>query len=346
MKRIARVSLAALMPLLMLMASAASLPKATSTAFGQDLPPGPKAISRSSLPGLTLQGEFELLNIVLDFAPGSATPPHTHGGPGIATVLTEEIAFGMEGQPDHVARPGEFYLDLPGTIHTAANKTSSNPARVSYVVALPKGAAVTTVVGGPPSDQLPPGPKPVYRTSLPGLTMQGEFELINLILEFAPGAATPAHTHGGPGIVTVIEGEITFGMEGKPDHVAKPGDFYLDLPGAVHTAANKTSAPARVSYLVALPKGAALTTPVGATQAPAQQAPAAPVAPAAPASAQAATAPAQQQAAVEHVEHIGMPRTGILQVSPSALLLVVALVLILLGLGSDGLARLSNARRK
>jgi quercetin dioxygenase-like cupin family protein len=315
--RIARVSLAALVPLLLLMASSAAL----SPAFGQDLPPGPKTIYKSSLPGQTIQGEFELINLVLDFAPGSATPPHTHGGPGIVTVLTEEIVFGMEGKPDHAARPGEVYLDLPGMVHTAANKNSPNMARVSYAVALPKGAALTTVVGGPPSEQLPPGPKPVYRTSLPGLTMQGEFELINLILEFAPGAATPLHTHGGPGIVTVLEGEITFGVSGKPDQVAKPGEFYPDLPGTQHTAANNGSSPARVSYVIALPKGAALTTVAGGAQPQTQQ----------------------PQPVSEHGGHPGMPSTG----APVVLLpLVLALTLGLLGLGLGGLARRSSTKQQ
>jgi quercetin dioxygenase-like cupin family protein len=311
MNRIMRVSFAALLPLLLLMANSV----ASNIAFGQELPPGPKTIYKSSLPGQTIQGEFELINLVLDFAPGAATPPHTHGGPGIVTVLTEEIVFGMEGKPDMVSRPGEFYLDLPGMVHTAANKIA-NPARVSYVVALPKGAALTTVVGGPPASELPPGPKPVSRTSLPGLTIQGEFELINLILEFAPGAATPAHTHGGPGIVTVLEGEVVFGVEGKPDLVAKPGEAYPDLPGTVHTAANKGSAPARVSYMVALPKGAALTTVVGA-QAPAQ------------------SQPAAQQPVVAHPEsaaHMGMPKTGV-PFLPLLFALPLVLAILATGLG-------------
>src|SRR5215203_4986656 len=166
MKSLARVSLAALMPLFLLMIS--------GMAFAQDLPPGPKTIYRSSLPGQTIQGEFELINLILDFDPGAATPPHIHGGPGIATVLSEEIEFAMEGQAAFTAKPGEFYLDLPGMVHTAANNTA-NTARASFVVALPKGAALTTVVGGPPSDQLPPGPKAVYRTGLPNVTVQGEF---------------------------------------------------------------------------------------------------------------------------------------------------------------------------
>jgi quercetin dioxygenase-like cupin family protein len=138
------------------------------------------------------------------------------------------------------------------------------------------------------------------------MTMQGEFEMINLILDFAPGAATPAHNHGGPGIVTVLEGELTFGVEGRPDQMAQPGGVYVDLPGTAHTAANNTSNPARVSYAVVLPKGATLTTLVGGVQAP---------------------TPPQ-----------GMPRTG--QGDPVALLVVIqALAAGLLFIGIGGLVR-------
>lgn len=229
----------------------------------------------------------------------------------MVTTLTEEMVFGMEGRPDLVAKLGEVYHDLPGMVHTAGNK-GSNTARVSYMVALPKGAALTTVVGAAQGADLPPGPKTVYRNSLPGLTMQGEFELINLVLEFAPGAATPLHTHGGPGIVTVLEGELVFAPEGKPEIVAKPGDVYLDLPGTHHTAVNKSTAPAVVSYAVLLPKGAALTTVVAAAPSQAQT-----------------QAPAQEPATMP--EHVGMPSTGGDQASvlfAIALALGVALTLV------------------
>ena len=309
MKRIVKVSLALLTPLLLLIAN--------GVAFGQDLPPGPTTVHRSTLPGVTMQGEFELINLILDFAPGAATPMHTHGGPGIVTVLDGEMAFGVEGKPDQVLKASGVYLDLPGTHHTAANK-SPNAARVSYFVLLPKGATLTTVAGGQ-GGELPPGPTTVHRSTLPGITMPGEFDMINLILDFAPGAATPAHNHGGPGIVTVLQGEMVFGVEGRPDLVAGPGIVYPDLPGTVHTAINKTSASSRVSYAVVVPKGAALTTVRGANQAPAQQ----PVSPPA--------------------EGVGMPQTGSTSLP---LPLIAAMIVILLGLGLTGWGRLPNAPRR
>jgi quercetin dioxygenase-like cupin family protein len=187
------------------------------------------------------------------------------------------------------------------------------------MVALPKGAALTTVVGAAQGADLPPGPKTVYRNSLPGLTLQGEFEMINLILEFAPGSATPLHSHGGPGIVTVIEGELVFAPEGKPEIVAKPGEVYLDLPGTHHTAVNKSAARAVVSYAVLLPKGGTLTTVTAATaQAPAP-----------------APAPPEQPASAP-TEFVGMPSTG---EGDYNLVILVALV-VAAGLIFEGMGRL------
>ena len=40
--------------------------------------------------------------------------------------------------------------------------------------------------------------------------MSGTYDIVQLELEFAPGAQTPRHRHGGPGIVTVLQGQLTF----------------------------------------------------------------------------------------------------------------------------------------
>jgi quercetin dioxygenase-like cupin family protein len=209
-----------------------------------------------------------------------------------------------------VTRPGEFYLDMAGSVHTAANQTD-RPARVSYVILLPKGAAVTTLMGGPSAGELPPGPKTISRSNWPGLAMAGEFELINLILEFGSGSSTPSHIHGGPGMATVLDGEMVFTTAGQPGQVIRPGQFYLDVAGSVHTATNQTASPARVSYVVVLPKGTPLTTVSGAPLAPAPAAP-------------------------------GMPRTG----APLVLLPLVVLALGLLGVGFGTVAHVYRARKR
>ena len=36
-----------------------------------------------------------------------------------------------------------------------------------------------------------------------------QFDAVQLVLEFAPGAWSPVHSHGGQGFVTVLEGAVT-----------------------------------------------------------------------------------------------------------------------------------------
>ncbi len=292
MKRFAILVLAA-------MAIAVALPN--GLVYGQTTPAGPTVVSRVSLPSVTMAGEFDATNLILEFAPGATAASHTHGGPGVVIVLEGEITFRVEGKADQVAKVGEVFVDTPGVVHSATNE-GSTPARASFMALLPKGATLTSPTGPAPPNA-PPGPKVLYRSTMPGLTMAGEFDANNLILEFAPGASAGAHTHGGPGVVIVLDGEITFRTEGKPDQVATAGYMFVDTPGVVHSATNEGSAPAKASFIAVIPKGAALTTPAGGAPAPAQ-----PVAVAAPA---------------------GMPSTGsnTATLIPFALLAVVLLSL-------------------
>lgn len=113
-------------------------------AFGQNLPPGPTPVSQARLAIPSMTGEFELVNIILDFAPGAFAPIHTHGGPGLVTVLTGEMSNTVEGKPEQIIKTGENWAELPGEYALVGNKGTTN-ARVSFAVVLPKGEALTTV---------------------------------------------------------------------------------------------------------------------------------------------------------------------------------------------------------
>src|SRR6478735_6805755 len=45
--------------------------------------------------------------------------------------------------------------------------------------------------------------------TMKGAQVSVPFEAIQLILELAPGAQTPPHSHGGPDLITVLDGEVT-----------------------------------------------------------------------------------------------------------------------------------------
>ena len=94
------------------------------------------------------------------------------------------------------------------------------------------------------------------------------FDVVQAILDFAPGAATPYHTHPGIVMVTVVAGEITFNLEGA-DHVYKTGESFMELSNQVGQARNAGSVPARVMASYLLPQGAPLSTPHAGPMAPA-----------------------------------------------------------------------------
>lgn len=114
--------------------------------------------------------------------------------------------------------------------------------------------------------ELPPEPQVVYRTAMEVTNPPAVFDAINLVLDFAPGASTPIHTHGGQGIVTVLDGELVHRPEGSEERRLQAGESFLETPGHAHTAGNESQANARVLFTILLPKGAELTTVQGAPQ--------------------------------------------------------------------------------
>jgi quercetin dioxygenase-like cupin family protein len=107
---------------------------------------------------------------------------------------------------------------------------------------------------------LPPGPTTAASSTLEDQTLTEQFDLVQLVLDFAPETWTPMHTHGGRGIVTVIEGEITVRMEDGTETTYQLGDMWVEEPGAHAEVGNAGEARARVVVSFLLPEGAELTT--------------------------------------------------------------------------------------
>src|SRR5215207_5350448 len=61
--------------------------------------------------------------------------------------------------------------------------------------------------------------------------LAGEFELVQLIVDFPPGTWTPAHTHGGMLLVTVLKGEQTVRDEQGAEKIYKAGEAFTETPG-------------------------------------------------------------------------------------------------------------------
>jgi quercetin dioxygenase-like cupin family protein len=63
-------------------------------------------------------------------------------------------------------------------------------------------------------------------------------EVVQVRIDFAPGAVAPRHSHPGEEIIYVIEGSLEYEVEGKPPVTLKAGEVLFVPAGAVHEAKN------------------------------------------------------------------------------------------------------------
>ena len=63
-------------------------------------------------------------------------------------------------------------------------------------------------------------------------------EVVQVIVEIAPGRTSSRHTHPGEEIVYVLEGSLEYRLEDKPPVTLKAGDVLFIPAGAIHAARN------------------------------------------------------------------------------------------------------------
>jgi quercetin dioxygenase-like cupin family protein len=85
-------------------------------------------------------------------------------------------------------------------------------------------------------------------------------EVIQVVVELAPGIAAPAHTHPGEEIIYVIEGLWEYQVEGKPSVTLKAGDVLFIPAGTVHSAKNVGSGIGKELATYIVEKGKPLLT--------------------------------------------------------------------------------------
>lgn len=88
---------------------------------------------------------------------------------------------------------------------------------------------------GPPASPAakPPLSTVTFQAKLDSPDVSGDFDEIQLLIEFPPGAWTPAHSHGGPGLVTVIQGQVVR-RTGATDTTYRQGEGWTEETGNVH----------------------------------------------------------------------------------------------------------------
>jgi quercetin dioxygenase-like cupin family protein len=85
-------------------------------------------------------------------------------------------------------------------------------------------------------------------------------EVIQVLVEFAPGLAFPKHTHPGEELAYVVEGSLEYVLDGREPVTLKAGETLFIPAGTPHTARNVGSGKAVELATYIVEKGKPLLT--------------------------------------------------------------------------------------
>jgi len=105
-------------------------------------------------------------------------------------------------------------------------------------------------------------PDVIFQTETQVESIPGDFRLVTLVLGFEPGAWTPLHFHGGHGLVTVLEGEMTLEVLGQDARTYGPGDAWPERVAVPHRAGNESDEFAMLTVTFILPADVPTTVPI------------------------------------------------------------------------------------
>ncbi len=230
---------------------------AASSLVKSAAPPGPVTKYRNTLSGLNANMQLDLIQNVIDFAPGAASVVHVHTSPNLATLLQGQIIV-KTSAGDRKAVIGEMLVE-PINVPLQAVNTGSGEATVLVAFVVPHGGKATTAVAGQAAPALPN--KTLFSFTLSSPILSGPYSLVQQVLDFAPGSQTLQHRHGGPGLITVLQGQVTFSRDGLV-RTFNAGDSFVEMPGQTLQAFNRGSADLVLAATFLLPDGAQLTTNV------------------------------------------------------------------------------------
>jgi quercetin dioxygenase-like cupin family protein len=122
-------------------------------AANQSKPPGPVTKYRNALPGQTAEAQVDLIQTIVDFAPGAESVVHKHMSSNLATVLMGQITVKM-ASGDKQATAGEALVE-PLNQPVQAVNTGSGEAMVAVAFTVPHGTKPPAPVAGQPTPATP-----------------------------------------------------------------------------------------------------------------------------------------------------------------------------------------------
>jgi quercetin dioxygenase-like cupin family protein len=182
-------------------------------------------IARYPLAGRLERYEVVLSRSAMRFFPGASTPVHSHPGIVLGYVLEGRVRFAIDGQPERIVPTGGTFFEPLGAVHTTSGSASAGEATTILVFELrPRELPPTweTLVREP----LPADIEPVI--SVNGLTM--------------PEQPVAEHSHPGPVIGYIVDGEIENQIDPDPLAIFKAGGVFYEPPRHLHKMMRTVSA--------------------------------------------------------------------------------------------------------
>jgi quercetin dioxygenase-like cupin family protein len=84
--------------------------------------------------------------VVVDYAPGAASPAHHHAGSVFAYILLGKVRSKVSDGPVTVYEAGQSFFEPPGSQHLVSeNASTTEPARLLAIFIADEGATLTTM---------------------------------------------------------------------------------------------------------------------------------------------------------------------------------------------------------
>jgi quercetin dioxygenase-like cupin family protein len=121
-------------------ADSAARPRMT-TLLGET--PRPTVVGQGSISVDRPSRVFELMQMLVDFEPGTWTATHTHGGYDLSMVATGALRLERVGEVQTLEL-GQAFVNAPGVFHRVGNESDAF-AQATATFLVPQGATLTTV---------------------------------------------------------------------------------------------------------------------------------------------------------------------------------------------------------
>ena len=109
--------------------------------------------------------------------------------------------------------------------------------------------------------ELPPGVSIAANDAFAPPEGLGAFQAMTFVIDLAPGAEFPLHSHPGRSEVMVIQGALTESDLAGVETPRPAGTSFMEEPGQVHRVRNTGSDAARLVWTILLPDGGQLIEP-------------------------------------------------------------------------------------